>query len=147
MGKTKGHPGDVVHFSVISNGYASWEAYADREVFAYGDTFTMKTHSISLPETEVKLVARTEECDARQRATRIIKIIPKNDTVINESVSEIIAAIEEPEAEEPIIIPEPIEVTKEIIYDRDANVVPWVSIFGSVTLLVSAWLFKHEKSI
>lgn len=158
---TSAAAGDIVHFTILSEGYASFEAFADGAAFAYGDTLTTREHWLQIPDsTEIKLVARAERCGAEQRATRLIAVSPPQESEIvgrpsrNETlpVQNIAGGGEEaqhrdgpPEAAD--IVPKPrVESAPvpagRVILDTDTNVVPWVSAFGMVTVLVSAGLFR-----
>ncbi len=153
ISNTKAEVGQTVTFTILSKEYAWWEASVDREVFSYGDTLTMRHHAFTTPNgTEVRLVAETEQCGARQRAVRLISI--------TESVKEIIEEVQEEvevQPPKPVMNITPLEntttpvITGQIVYENEPNTLPWLSGFGIVVVLASSWAFwqasRDEKSI
>ncbi|MDD9953511.1 MAG: hypothetical protein OXR66_04180 [Candidatus Woesearchaeota archaeon] len=144
LGKKEGYPGDVVHFTLVTTAFASWYAEANDTVFAEGDTLTTKEHSVTLPASHVKLTAVQRACNGKQRTTRYIKVHEPEEVV--ETMVEPVAVPEPKKQEVAPLEKQEVPVTAKVIVDHDTNVVPWVSGFGMVTLLVSAALFFRLRN-
>lgn len=175
LGMVNGSPGDLLTFTVISAGYAAWEATVAGELVAAGDTRTAREHALSLPEEgPLKLVATARECGGFQRATRYVDVVPRpvpetppgntgsanaSPTALPSSLPEMprgpenaSAAVSGP-AESPEHVADTPEEPRDeangrertaetaVMLDTDRSVIPWVSAFGIVTLIVSTVLF------
>ncbi len=159
----RGAPGDTIGFMIASGGYASFAADADGETLLEGDTLTRREYAITLPNaSQVRIVAQARECDAHERATRVIAIVPRNGTAPvpapaaaqADATRALAAPAPVPEGNETRAIPAARDGPEEngsapapaaVLADRDSGVVPWVSAFGIVTLVVSAGLFLRLR--
>lgn len=155
-----GRSGDIIDVQIISDGFASVEGVADGEIFFSGDTLTQHRYVLALPDAkEVFVRAFAEQCDAKQRAIKRITIDPPEDIVVNET--SVMHVAQELRVEENVSVPtvaleinsnessvqststQAQLVTAAVVYEDQPNIIPWVSVFGIVTLLVSVWLFRR----
>lgn len=164
LSSTEGLPGQAVMFTIVSDGYAGFMAESNGTIVLEGDTLSRRSYSLTLPGNDVKLSAYARQCDARQRAVRYIRVMeapevpemPENvnstenaerpgqnasrGTPRNHTNQTKESAMNSTRNERPDNDSVP-AATGRVLYDQDRNVVPWVSAFGIVTLLVSAGLF------
>lgn len=156
--------GETLTFSIFSESLATYDVFADNNLFSFGDTAQGNKQSIEVPSAkELRIVATSEQCESRQRATRILSIVQQElersnlseknvskKIVVEESESLASPPRETPspvsEAKIPLETPVPqsffIE-QKKIIVDEETSVIPWVSAFGIATLAISTVLFFH----
>jgi len=143
------YPGDPVLFTIVSAAYASFTVEANSSVILEGDTISRNAYSFVMPAHDVVITAFARACDAKQRAKR--HILLKERPPVN--VSHVVRQhVNHTPAVRPTNIsvtntPQtpPVPITAAVVYDEDENVVPWLSVFGIVTLLVSAGLYKYER--
>lgn len=160
VGAQEVYPGDIFSFSIISTSVSSYEVFADKEMVSFGDTAYGASHSLEIPQSsEIRIVAKSEQCDAQQRATRIVRVLEKEETdksvEVNHTViekNELVPLSVKPEMPPPTILETPIHVPVEqtlrpepsrVLVDKDAQIIPWISAFGIATLSISTVLFFH----
>jgi hypothetical protein len=156
------HAGEETGIRIDSPGFASFEASANGEILLAGDTLHGRGYALSLPDAQEVIVrAYANECDASQRATRRIAVMSREEIIQEEPVQD---AIPERQRENssagvtaaarappPSLPPEERkvregEITGNVVYEQEPNLVPWVSGFGAAVLLVCAWLFRNLKN-
>ena len=168
MSNSTGYAGDQLGFTIISDVYATFEVLAENQTIMRGDTLSRREYSFVIPPARnLRIAALAQNCGARLRATRTITVLeqPKMiDDTVNSSaidganeiatpsapqtqsaslpVAQIDNPTEETENTTPSSSPPPI-ATGAVVLDTDRSMVPWISAFGIVTLVVSVFVFSR----
>ena len=145
LSSTSGFTGETVSFSIASAGLASFVATTNGSVLMEGDTLRRDSYSLILPETDVEITAYAGQCEGRQRAKRKILVFPKPQ-VVNRSVNKSLATgPPAPQEPSPLPVHTVVHTGETVVYERDKNMVPWVSLFGIFTLSMSGLLYWYER--
>jgi hypothetical protein len=144
--------GELFVFSLHADGYASFELKADNETIIYGDNLQHDTYTMIAPNvSKIQIIASARLCSARQRTIKNLPVQPQEPMpeplVKNESNAVTVTAplpiSNEGPANTTAIATQP--VTGEAVLDTDRSVVPWVSAFGIITIIVSALVFLRLR--